>query len=118
MTVSAISTVSRVLRSIARDKLPPIERDDSCSPAKMPAPVEEIAGKQPRHQSRKKHQAERKRQHSSIQVNGLGTRQIVPVVRKPTSGQERKQNAERSTGRADKQALGHLFSDEHKPAAP
>ncbi len=47
MTVSAISTVSRVLRNVARDKLPPIDRDDSWSAAKTPAPVEEIAGNSP-----------------------------------------------------------------------
>ena len=47
MTVSAISTVSIVLRSRAREALPPADREDSRSAESSPLPVEEIAGTRP-----------------------------------------------------------------------
>ena len=97
--MSAISAVSRVLRSMARDKLPPMERDDSCSAGEDAGAGGGDRGQQPGEQSRKKYQAERERREQSIQMNGVGAGKIVPVVRKPAGGQERKQNTERSSGR-------------------
>ena len=46
-TVSAISTVSIVLRRRAREAPPPTVREDSRSPDNSPLPVEEIAGTRP-----------------------------------------------------------------------
>src|ERR1700733_9034024 len=46
-TVVAISTVSSVLRSAVRDRLPVVLRDEACSAAIAPLPVDEIAGTRP-----------------------------------------------------------------------
>src|ERR1700722_1891053 len=46
-TVVAISTVSSVLRSAVRDRLPAALRDEACSAATAPLPVDEIAGSSP-----------------------------------------------------------------------
>src|ERR1035438_9712038 len=46
-TVRAISTVNIVLRSRAREALPPIVRVESRSPESSPFPVDEIAGTRP-----------------------------------------------------------------------
>ena len=47
MTVSAISTVSIVLRNRAREALPLADREDSCNAESSPLPVEDIAGTRP-----------------------------------------------------------------------
>src|SRR5205823_11252995 len=46
-TVVAISTVSSVLRNAVRDGLPAALRDEACSAAIVPRPVDEIAGSRP-----------------------------------------------------------------------
>jgi hypothetical protein len=46
-TVTAISMVSRVLRSAVRDRLPPAVRAEMRKVSKTALPVEEIAGNRP-----------------------------------------------------------------------
>ena len=83
MTVSAISTVSIVLRNRAREALPLADREDSLSAESSPLPVEEIAGTRPASSPVAQLPDHSKSENPSIDMYGVGTRQIAPVRREP-----------------------------------
>ena len=111
-TVTAISTVRRVLRSAVRERLPPVVREEAWSVAKTALPVEEMAGNRPASNAATKTSAHAKASTTPSTWMPCAVGKVFPRVGQPFGCGEGQQDSGCATRETNQQAFSELLADE------
>src|SRR5213594_3480579 len=116
ITVSPTSSVSSTLRSVAR-ALPPItERDASCSAPRMRLSLALNAAMKSGKQRAQHDNADCKRRHYAVDVDGLDAAHVVASLRQPMKCGEGEQKPQRAAGGRKQQTLQQPLAHQTQPA--